>query len=764
MVVMLARALLVALCLLGSSKHLGVAQGETAKEEDPGDFVLYTDIKPANRTDSLHRLRSVPIVRYKFKYDSVQDRKQMGIIGPEAQRFFPESIEVMPSKIFSSKDRSKAATVLTNFPAVDKNVLFMHGLVVVQELIFRFEELQSAIDSGDEAASRLRAELKAIEDKIHKDVSFHAREKEEIARMEAEVAAQLLALEGQRNNDEDLLAQRQLQEEHKILQFESKLARERMERMEELARKNAEETVRMERELAEKRDALSRETSTLLLQLRQEQSDDLETRSLEHEKEKIKLEIAAKAEEQRVVQEMELQRLAAKSRLDSERMLAGIQAVSAQVSAIVTQIFAQPRQVAVLVGIVLGLIALYYVLREGFKVLRQYIQTRLGKPVLVRETSCEWTLLPHFVANWLSKEDFAVSRVRLEQEFESIVLSAADKERVLNLALATRNTKRSGAPYRHVLLHGSPGTGKTLIARRLALSSGMDYAVMSGGDVAPLGEDAVSQLHGLFRWAAKSRKGLLVFIDEAEAFLSSRSFQGGEDSAEVHVRNALNALLYQTGTPSHTFMLVLATNRPQDLDAAVLDRMDVSIPIQHPALPQRLQLVQLYTDLHLTRVAQRSQKRSWLFLFRSDPRTLEDGCMSEETLHRIALATDGFSGREVAKLFIAAQYALYLAPSGVLTVQALLQTVAMKVEEHNMKASGFTSTQPVRVHAQQQQQAQLKHTAQAHHHIPQEYASRGTGGAEAFALPVSAPASTPEPSVAGSDRSARSTRGRAKKQ
>lgn len=37
-----------------------------------------------------------------------------------------------------------------------------------------------------------------------------------------------------------------------------------------------------------------------------------------------------------------------------------------------------------------------------------------------------------------------------------------------------------------------------------AACSGMDCAVMSGGDVGPLGKDAVTDLHGLFRWAAKS--------------------------------------------------------------------------------------------------------------------------------------------------------------------------------------------------------------------------------------------------------------------
>jgi len=97
----------------------------------------------------------------------------------------------------------------------------------------------------------------------------------------------------------------------------------------------------------------------------------------------------------------------------------------------------------------------------------------------------------------------------------------------------------------------------------------MDYAIMSGGDVGPLGEDAVNQLHGLFKWAATSKKGLLVlfifkynnsdnyydllqvFIDEADAFLSSRGtmgdIAGNGVNEDPHSRHALNALLYQTG-------------------------------------------------------------------------------------------------------------------------------------------------------------------------------------------------------------------------
>lgn len=48
---------------------------------------------------------------------------------------------------------------------------------------------------------------------------------------------------------------------------------------------------------------------------------------------------------------------------------------------------------------------------------------------------------------------------------------------------------------------------------------GLDYALMTGGDVAPLGANAVTKIHELFNWAGRSNKGLLLFIDEADAFL-----------------------------------------------------------------------------------------------------------------------------------------------------------------------------------------------------------------------------------------------------
>ena len=61
----------------------------------------------------------------------------------------------------------------------------------------------------------------------------------------------------------------------------------------------------------------------------------------------------------------------------------------------------------------------------------------------------------------------------------------------------------------------------------------------------------------LFDWSERSRKGLLLFIDEADAFLGRR----GDEMSEG-LRGALNALLFRTGDQSRDFMVVLATNRP----------------------------------------------------------------------------------------------------------------------------------------------------------------------------------------------------------
>merc|ERR1719265_499724 len=103
--------------------------------------------------------------------------------------------------------------------------------------------------------------------------------------------------------------------------------------------------------------------------------------------------------------------------------------------------------------------------------------------------------------------------------FDKIVLEKELASRLQWTTNALVSAQENGTPFRHLLLHGAPGTGKTLFARTLARQSGLDYAVMSGGDLGPLGSAGPNELHKLFAWAQNSKKGLILFIDEADAFL-----------------------------------------------------------------------------------------------------------------------------------------------------------------------------------------------------------------------------------------------------
>jgi len=81
----------------------------------------------------------------------------------------------------------------------------------------------------------------------------------------------------------------------------------------------------------------------------------------------------------------------------------------------------------------------------------------------------------------------------------------------------------------------------------------MDYAIMTGGDVAPMGREGVTAVHKVFDWASTTRKGLLLFVDEADAFLRKRS----SETISEDLRATLNAFLYRTGEQSNKWVWFL---------------------------------------------------------------------------------------------------------------------------------------------------------------------------------------------------------------
>ena len=280
-----------------------------------------------------------------------------------------------------------------------------------------------------------------------------------------------------------------------------------------------------------------------------------------------------------------------------------------------------------------------------------------------------------------------------EDSFHDVILADRTKDRIVALTKGAQNARRHDAPYRHVILHGPPGTGKTLLAKKLAQCTGMDYAIMSGGDVGPLGADGVTQIHDIFRWAKTSRKGVLLFIDEAEAFLGNRK-QSSKISEHTH--NALNALLFNTGGERRDFMLVLSTNRPQDLDAAVLDRCDEFISLPLPDAECREKLLAQYFRTFVvdeaakaTALADGIASRAREFVTKQEPFRIEidDDVMDVEQVASLAIGMEGMSGREIGKTMIALQVALYASADGKLTRKMTDKILNAKVQEHRAKVA-----------------------------------------------------------------------------
>ena len=319
----------------------------------------------------------------------------------------------------------------------------------------------------------------------------------------------------------------ELKDEKALFAHQEEQARLRMVREEEMERLRLDGALKLERDLADSREQLRSHSAGRLQERRQELELELVDKKASLERDKVRAEAAAHAEQERLNEGMSLRKMEAQAVMDKERLVKGVETVFTQVSTVVSGAVSRPWELAWATGLVVLLIGAYFVTKEAANAIRESIMTWLGKPKLLRETSVRRSLFPRFIVDawtdlWGTETYQAGVRV-IEEHFKGVVLCERDYNRVLEVALTTRNSKASGSAYRHLLLHGPPGTGKTLVARRLATCSGMDFAIMSGGDVGPLGEDAVPQLHHLFRWAKNSSKGLLIFIDECEAFLGRRT-------------------------------------------------------------------------------------------------------------------------------------------------------------------------------------------------------------------------------------------------
>ncbi|KAL1428517.1 hypothetical protein MTO96_002885 [Rhipicephalus appendiculatus] len=485
------------------------------------------------------------------------------------------------------------------------------------------------------------------------EASRHAKEALELSKMQEKT----LQLEHQTKIKEfeahiehsKLDAHRVQQEERrKTLAEETKQHQQRAVYQDQLARKRYddqllqqqranEENLKRQEESVAKQEALRRSTIEHEMELRHK-----------NDMKKLEAELRAKAKIDRENQDLYIEQIKVKAAENRATVLESIKTAGAVFGegfrAFITD---WDKVSATAAGVTLLALGVYSA-KLGTGIAARYVEMRLGKPSLVRDTS-RLTVMEAIkhpvrtVRQLTSKPTDALKGVVLDPKLE---------ERLRDIAIATRNTKKNKGMYRNILMYGPPWYRQDTLCQALGPALG----------------------HGIcaHEWC---RRGVLLFVDEADAFLRKRS----SEMISEDLRATLNAFLYRTGEQSNKFMLVLASNTPEQFDWAVSDRVDEMVEFRLPGLEERERMVRLYFDKFVLQPAAEGKRRLKVAQF-------DYGKLCSD----IARITEGLSGREIAKLGVTWQAAAYASDDGVLTETMIMDRVHDAVKQNRQKVAWQT--------------------------------------------------------------------------
>eukprot|EP00242_Pyramimonas_sp_CCMP2087_P018376 CAMPEP_0198202756 /NCGR_PEP_ID=MMETSP1445-20131203/5970_1 /TAXON_ID=36898 /ORGANISM="Pyramimonas sp., Strain CCMP2087" /LENGTH=347 /DNA_ID=CAMNT_0043873833 /DNA_START=122 /DNA_END=1162 /DNA_ORIENTATION=+ len=255
---------------------------------------------------------------------------------------------------------------------------------------------------------------------------------------------------------------------------------------------------------------------------------------------------------------------------------------------------------------------------------KQEIAKRLGRPAI--QTNAYEDIIAMDVVN---PDDITVS-------FDSIggledVKEALDELVILPLRrpeLFSRGNLIK--PVKGVLLYGPPGTGKTMLAKALAKESGACFINVKVSTLqSKWFGDAQKLVAALFTLAWKLQP-CIIFIDEIDSFLGKR--KSNENEAVTTMKTEFMSLWDGFTTNQNSRVMVLAaTNRPWEVDEAILRRLPQSFEVPLPTLQQRLRILQvLLRDEHLE----------------DNFREMTPG----SPMLQLAMATERFSGSDLQEL------------------------------------------------------------------------------------------------------------------
>lgn len=521
---------------------------------------------------------------------------------------------------------------------------------------YRFDS--SALERAAEAAKTLERSKHSREALELSKLQEQTRQQEYMAKVkEYEAHIEQAKVEQKRIDHEErrkTLIEETKQQQQRA-QYQDQLARKRYEDQLAQQQRVQEENLRKQEESVQRQEAMRRQTIEHEIEMKEKNRLKL----LEHE-------MRAKAKVDRENRDINLEQIRLKAQEHRQTVLEGIKTAGSVIGAGAEALLTDWDKVLTAAG-GLSLLALgVYTAKGATGVTARYIESHIGKPTLVGETSRFAFLdaIQHPI------KYFKRLRSKPADALQGVILQPKLEERLRDIAIATKNTRLNKGLYRNVLMHGPPGTGKTMFAKKLAEHSGMDYAIMTGGDVAPMGKEAVTSIHKVFDWSQTSRRGLLLFVDEADAFLRKRS----SEHISEDLRAALNAFLYRTSEQNSKFMLVLASNTPEQFDYAINDRLDEMVEFTLPGLEERERLLRLYFDKYVLQPAAEGAKR-----FKLEQFDYGAACS------KMAKMCEGMSGREISKLGVAWQAAVYASEDGVLTEKMVLDRCESAAQQHKQK-------------------------------------------------------------------------------
>lgn len=145
---------------------------------------------------------------------------------------------------------------------------------------------------------------------------------------------------------------------------------------------------------------------------------------------------------------------------------------------------------------------------------------------------------------------------------------------------------------RGVLFYGPPGCGKTMLAKAIAKEAGVRFLNLSVAMLTDKYYGESQKLASAVFSLANKIQPCIIFIDEIDSFLRSRALHDHEATAMMKAQfmSLWDGLL---SSKTNRIVLIGATNRPNDIDKAVLRRMPVVFEINLPTKEERKKILEL---------------------------------------------------------------------------------------------------------------------------------------------------------------------------